>query len=352
MRSTVERTLERAIRGATDLVVAWDLAAPLQRSLDGLRSEIVDELLEGERDNVAELAGRLGRGEPDAKDRLAAHAARLLAVMRRRLRERASGPLRLYAELDARLPTSRPELLDDPALPTAMRQQILEDLDVLNRALGSYPRFLRLLGPWLARDRPTRVLDLAAGHGGFDLELAREARAQGIPLEITATDLKQEYLELGRAVAEREGLDVRFEVQDALDLSNLRREGAPRYDVITCTQSLHHFPVGLVAAMAHEAAATSAVLFVDGSRSLTTLLSIPSMCAVRFGHYGMVHDAFVSSRRFFVAEELRLFASLTPARERVRAFRIAPGFAVLRIEAPGDPSPAAPVGRRRHLPIA
>ncbi|MCC7540874.1 MAG: methyltransferase domain-containing protein [Deltaproteobacteria bacterium] len=346
------RTLDRAIRRVVDLAVAFDVTNPLQRALDARRREVVESLLAGEQGNVADVAARLGRAEPDAHDRLSALAERSLAVLRHDLRDAVSGPLRLYAAIDGRLPTRESELLDDPALPAGMRRQILEDLDHMNRTLGSYPRFLDLLAPWLATDRPTRILDLAAGHGGFDLELAREARARGIALEITATDLKREYLDIGRVVAEREGLDVRFEVQDALDLSNLRAPGAPRYDVITCTQSLHHFPVGLVSVMIHEAAATSAVLFIDGYRSLTTLLAVPSI-ALRFGHYGMFHDAFVSSRRFFVPEELRLLACVTPAAERTRAFRIPPGFTVLRIDPPtGAPAPAdRAAGSPRRLPV-
>lgn len=70
-----------------------------------------------------------------------------------------------------------------------------------------------------------RVLDVAAGNGNVTLAAARRFA------QVTSTDYVPELLEKGRARAQAEGLDVRFEVADV----ELLPYEAASFDVVTST---------------------------------------------------------------------------------------------------------------------
>jgi ubiquinone/menaquinone biosynthesis C-methylase UbiE len=148
----------------------------------------------------------------------------------------------------------------------------------------------------------------------------------GDRVEVTASDIRDEYLELGRRRMRGRAERVRFALQDATDLRNLGD-----VDILLCTQSLHHFPPGMVARMVGEAAraARAGAVFVDGERSIESLLlAVPVLFA--YGRtWPVVHDAVVSLRRMLSAEEMRLVAALAPgvpAHVRVEVERLPPGY--------------------------
>lgn len=305
----------------------------LTRGLGALRARVMARVLAEVRPRTGALAARLAAGDEDARAALDAEAESALATMRAAVRREAwqagigtallSGLDRLWSRPDAH------ELMDDPDLAPGLRSSILAVLDHFNTAFGSYEAFVDLLRPLLSRDAPTRILDLASGHGGFALAAARAARAEGLAVEITASDLRREYLDLGEAVARREGLSVRFSVQDARDFSNLTE----RFDVLTSTQSLHHLPPGLIAVMFEAAVRTAArgVVFVDGCRSVRTGLALGTFNSLRYRHRAFLHDTWVSARRFFAPEELELLARIGPWGDGVEARWAPPGFCVLRL---------------------
>ena len=302
-------------------------------SLAEVRSNAARQVFERYRPQAAELADGLARGEESARTELAAVAEGALAEMRAAVRREARLAGRAMALIETldrrwRKPEAR-ELMDDPDLDAGVRSQILESLDHFNVRLGSYQAFFDHLRPLLIPGRLTRVLDLASGHGGFALAAARAARDTGLAVDMTASDLRREYLELGEAVARREGLPVHFLVQDVRELSDLTDEG---FDVMTCTQSLHHLPPGLIAVMFEAAVRTAqrGVVFIDGSRSFRTALGLGLFATLRYRYRPFVHDTWVSTRRFYVPQELALLARLGPWGEAVEAFWCAPGFCVLR----------------------
>ncbi len=258
-----------------------------------------------------ELAARARGGDRSASQAYGELAERALSEMRSEILVQAR--LRGFAEhLVATIhrhfgDTDAQEYLDDPNLDRDVRVQLMTHLDELNRLVGNYRAFFRALEPLLSRSRPTRVLDLAAGHAGFALEAARIAARKGVEIEITATDLLPEYLDVGRHIAARDGLPVRFAAQDALDLSNF---GEGEYDVVMCTQSLHHFGSSMIARMFLEAmrVAGRGVVFIDGCRSLLHGALLPTATFVRYRNPAFTHDAWVSLRRFYTPEELGLVA--------------------------------------------
>ncbi len=311
-----------------------------------LRRNALESVLERHRGRAAALAGPLREGGPEARSALADLAERALGEFRAAVTTVASrrGITRATEALDRAWRTDAPELMDDPTLAPARRTRIIGALDRWNRLIDSYGAFLDTLRPLLRHDGPTRILDLAAGHGGFALALARSARREGLALDVTATDLRQEYLDVGQAHADRLGLDVTFRVQDALDLSDL---GADAADLIISTQAIHHFPPGLVAVMFEAAAraATRGVVFIDGCRSAWASAPLATVGALYLGSLDFVHDGVLSLRRFFVPEELELLARIGPWGDGARARWTRPGHCLLTL----DKRRAAPAPARAEL---
>ncbi len=306
---------------------------PLQRALVPLRAAAMTATLEPRRARAEAIAEDVRAGRAGARDQLAALATQALSAMRAEVARRARGAgllTRVLARGDELWRNcAAGELLDDPALDPALRTGIMTTLDQFNDAIAVYQRFLTELVPLAHPERPTRVLDLAAGHGGFAITAARWARQTGHDLRFTASDIKPEYLELGAAIARREGLPVEFAVQDAFDLTNL----APgTYDLIVCTQSLHHFPAGWVAVMFASAvgAAGRGVVFTDGYRSALAGAGAIVYGTLRARNPAWVHDAVVSTRRCYVPEELELLARIADPRGAVESSWLAPGHCLLR----------------------
>ena len=327
MRSIVDR----AVGFVAGEVTRRELRSPSVVMLARIRESASESTLSSVRSEALALAAAMDGGEAGASEAYGELAERALRDMRARVLEHArSLPGRLTARAHAGFgATDEQEYLDDPDLDPTMRVRLLDRLDHMNRQLGNYRAFFSAIQPVLRPGQRARVLDLAAGHGGFALEVARMARARGLAIEMTATDLRQEYLALGEAIGAREQLDVRFMVQDALDLTNLE-PGA--YDLIVCTQSLHHFPASMTARMFREAAraASRGVVFIDGCRSMMHGALIGGLARWRYQDREFAHDAWVSFRRFYCPEELGLLARLGPEADRVTASWMAPGHCLVR----------------------
>src|SRR5690606_17224264 len=226
-----------ALRKATRNLAAVGAPDPVRRLLAPARRLSAREVLTRFRPRADALASRLERGDPDAREELAALAEEALSAMRRGVLAKAAergGAINWAASVDEWWRhTEEGEYLDDPEVDQAVRVRIVSHLDAMNELLGSYQLFFERVRPWLRESAGTRLLDLAAGHGGFALAIARHARDEGIALEVVASDIKHEYLALGARRAESEELAVAFAEQDALDLSNL---SPGEYDIVTCTQ--------------------------------------------------------------------------------------------------------------------
>lgn len=283
------------------------------------------------RPRIDELAPRViahEREAIDAYDRLVHDAVS-------RMRAHRSVDHRWLTLVDRALYANRPELLDDPSFPEEARVHVLDRLDKLNALLGIYDSFAELVVPLVERARasgraPVSLHDLASGHGGFACLLKQRL---GEHVAITASDIRAEYLEIGRREANRRGLEVDFVVQDALSLHNLRAAGV---DILTCTQTLHHFAPGMIARMLGEAArvARTGIVFVDAERSLAAVALLTPFALLYGRSYAFVHDTVTSLRRMLYEEELALLAGLAPGmpeHAQVESGFTFPGHAYLRV---------------------
>lgn len=322
-----DATIDRVMRVARALPVV----DPVHRGLAAHRRAMVEGMRERWRSVVRAIEPEVLAGDAAATARYDALVADAIDELRRaRPAGRREAAL---AALDRAHYRDAPELLDDPSFPVDARQHVLATLDRLNENMGAYDRWVDLLEPVLAPrtdGSPVHVHDLASGHGGFALALKERLTGR---VRVTASDISDDYLELGRVAAARRGLDVDFVPQDATRLETL---GGPEVDVFVCTQSLHHFGPGMVARMLGEAArkARRAVVFVDGERGLVAALAVGAVMAAAGRAWPVLHDTVVSLRRMYVVEELLLLAHLAPglpSGARVTAGRLPPGYAHVEV---------------------
>ena len=311
--SQVERTL------ADDILTRR--APELRRTQDQYRA-------------ASRKARRPPAAQEQALDALGALAAEMIGSLRARLACLPSDRplLSLVARLDAQLPTDALEYMDDPRLDGRKREAVVAALDRVTRHAGDFHLLARLLEPLYGPPAasPTTVLDLASGAGGFPVALAKIA---GRPrnLRIIASDLDQAFLEQGRQLAERNGVAelLRFLPLDALTLP---REvlGEP-VDIVTCTRALHHFGPEATTRMLTRAlgCARRGVVFVDISRSISRMF-MAAWAGVVSGNWRFAHDAVVSVRKAFTAQEMRLISACVPGGEGLETFYAAPGYVVVR----------------------
>lgn len=332
------RPLAASLEALLQLASHFPIIDPIGRGLAERRRELGAALLPSAQARLRPLWAGVLCGEPAAVAAYDQAVQDTLDTLRARTAEAtgaAAGPgTALLGHLDRWLYKNQEELLDDVHFPMAQRLQILETLDRLNVHLGSYRRWCEALEPLIAAaaartGAPVELHDLAAGHGGFAIAVKEHFGAR---VAVTASDLHPEYLELGRPRARRRGVEVRFVQQDATRLQNLQGSGV---ELFLCTQSVHHFPPGMVARMLGEAtrAAGTGVCFIDGERGYFPLLLAPLMGA--YGRsWGALHDTWVSLRRMYLAEELELLARLAPALPdgaKLAAARLPPGHLMLTI---------------------
>jgi len=315
IQQAIDHGLDEFVCAAAQFMSFWGRPTPTGIALASLREHAANEAFMASHTRLIKLAeifaGESKAKTERAKEDLVQLANEAFLSMRKQVDHQAQrswrGPIadfdRTWRETDT------VELIDRPNFDKEKRVRLMAGLDHMNVTLGTYASFFDSLRPFLRTDRPTRIHDLAAGHGGFLLEVANIAKREGLQLELVASDIAEEYLEIGRAHAALAGHEIRFEVQDALDTSNLE-EGA--YDIVVCTQSLHHFPPGLIALLTHEALriASRAVVLIDGARSKMNAALIPALGILRYRDIPFAHDSWVSLRRFFTPEELGLLARM------------------------------------------
>jgi ubiquinone/menaquinone biosynthesis C-methylase UbiE len=143
------------------------------------------------------------------------------------------------------------ELLDIPG--QASEQDLVETLRDIRRAnifgLGTWviKYHLARLVEDFPDNRTLRVLDIATGSADIPEELCRWAQKAGRKIEITATDISPEILQVARERIKRAGFEdaVYFVACDAIAAPFA--EGA--FDIVTCSLALHHLSL----AAAHNA---------------------------------------------------------------------------------------------------
>lgn len=325
-----------AIRASRALRRLYD-GPPFRRAQAEARERALEGTLARHRDRVEPLHARVRRRDPAAIVEFDARVAAAVAELRVHEGDVARGALqRTQHVVDRLLYADRQEWLDDPAFDRRLRVRTLDRLDRLNEAIGSYDAFFAAIEPAIERARsagvarPT-IVDLASGHAMFAVALALRFGAREGRVRVVATDLAPEYLAIGARHAAALAMSeeaISFVQQDALDLRDLETKVGP-VDVVCCTQTLHHFPPGMVARLLAEATSVAryGAVLVDGERNPFVLAVIAALAhAIGRGSIPFLHDSVVSVRRMYSEQELALVAALSPKGEGEPARAIERGW--------------------------
>ncbi|MGZ3789170.1 MAG: class I SAM-dependent methyltransferase [Bacteriovorax sp.] len=233
------------------------------------------------------------------------------------------------------------ELIDDPHFLLSQKHKILHGLHLKNIYCGTYIKALSLLSPHIFKinsneRRPARILELASGMGQLTFGLYDAALKLGMDLEITGSDIVEDYIESANKHASEKKLPVEFKVIDAFHLDKLE---ANSYDIIFTLHSMHHFSPEQLAQIMRgaEKVATRAFIGIDGYRGLGNLLfmmgsglaaSLLSLNPI------FLHDSLISGRRMFSSKQLEIIAKVSCPHSLINALHLSPGLTMIEILRP------------------
>lgn len=130
---------------------------------------------------------------------------------------------------------------------------------------------------------------------------------------------------MGGSLAQERELPVIFRVINAFDMNDLKDE---EFDVVLICGSTHHFKPGQVAMMIAQAkrVATSYFVSIDGRRGIDNLLGVVPLPLVTF-KFALLHDAWLSGRKFYSEYELEHIARIAAPNASIRTDYLGPaGF--------------------------
>ncbi|MEX0818181.1 MAG: methyltransferase domain-containing protein [Pirellulaceae bacterium] len=167
-----------------------------------------------------------------------------------------------------------PERMDDPALDPDEHRRALRGLQRINAWTGNPALIQKYV--WKAAcergARPLRVLDIATGAADLPIQLVRVSPRRQVArdIEMHACDVSDQALAVARQNCSAADADVRL---FRLDVVN---EDIPeRYDVVICSQFLHHLSRPDAELVLHKMkAAATRVIIVDLERSRVNWLQV------------------------------------------------------------------------------
>lgn len=194
------------------------------------------------------------------------------------------------------------ELLDEPQHEPRELAQSLGHLAAVNRWLGGVSAILSHIKPYLRTDRATRILDVATGSGDIPYRVARWARRHGRDVQIVATDVHPQMLELAAARCS-EFSEITVEPANALQLPYADNS----FDIVMLSLALHHFDSDDQPRVLRELGRVSsnAVLVNDLERTWLNYAGCRLLAHTFWRRNRLTrHDGPLSVLRSFTAEEL------------------------------------------------
>ena len=195
------------------------------------------------------------------------------------------------------------EILDQPAHDLARLEHSLDHVAQINRLLGGNRGVIGVLKRVLPRRG--RVLDVGTGSGALPRAIVRWARSEKRDLQVTATDIHPQTLEIARNRS-RAYSEILTERADALNLPY-----APHsFDVAVLSLTLHHFEGDRQAQVLQQLARVARVVVVSElERCWPNYLGARLLAATWWrGNPITRHDGPLSVLRAYTAAELRELA--------------------------------------------
>jgi flavin-dependent dehydrogenase/2-polyprenyl-3-methyl-5-hydroxy-6-metoxy-1,4-benzoquinol methylase len=166
-----------------------------------------------------------------------------------------------------------PERMDDPELDRDEHARALRGLQRINAWTGNAALVWKHISN-TAREigaRPLRVLDIATGSADVPIALLGMSASHGVKVEIDACDFSAQAIAIAAEKCAAANAAVRLFRHDIV-----RDEIADRYDVVMCSQFLHHLTNEQVAVVLRKmkSAAARRVVVVDLERSAANWLQV------------------------------------------------------------------------------
>ncbi|TWU46219.1 hypothetical protein Poly51_56150 [Rubripirellula tenax] len=207
----------------------------------------------------------------------------------------------------------QPEWMDQPGLSSERHAAALSGLVRLNSFTGVSAAMYRQLRKLAVNrnGRAMKVLDIASGAGDVPIAWAKKARRDGLALQVTTIDISHFAAEEQQRRASAAGVTIRSLTADCLTAP------LPQgFDLVTCSLFMHHLNhsevVRLLQSM--QVAANDGILICDLDRSRANL-GLVTIGAHMLSRSRIVHhDAKVSVRSAFTAEEFKAIAEKSLSR--------------------------------------
>jgi len=208
------------------------------------------------------------------------------------------------------LRSQQQEWLDANDIPARDLHKNLDDLQWLNRYLGSHWLVLRAfqhLWHGAGCPRHLRVLDVGTGAGDIPALLTRWGRRRGVQLTIVAVDNHRGVIQYVRSV-QRSLSHLTVVQADGVCLPFHART----FDVVVCSTMLHHldWPQGIALLHSMAAVARYGVVVNDLVRSRLHYYAARLVLSVVARHHVTRYDGPLSVLRAYSLEEVREMARL------------------------------------------
>ncbi|MEK9152495.1 MAG: class I SAM-dependent methyltransferase [Patescibacteria group bacterium] len=214
------------------------------------------------------------------------------------------------------------EMLDDPAVPAAVKSRAMNGLDGYNRRSGAYWLFAQTTASLLpASIRRPRILELGAGRGELSARVAEILARRGTPAKVVASDISEDFVSAMAGNARLRSLGIEAAAIDAT------ATGLPgdSFDLAVFTQALHHLSPPQVARLLSEGTRVARqLLIIDGWRHPLLLLASPAFWLL--GNYQSFHDGIISLRRMYSAEAIRDLGRQCPSQVNLDINFLPPGY--------------------------
>jgi ubiquinone/menaquinone biosynthesis C-methylase UbiE len=207
------------------------------------------------------------------------------------------------------------ELLDAPSHDMAELDESLGHVASVNRWLGGVRAITRYITPVIAQQGSVRLLDVATGSADIPLRIAQWARKRKLAVEIVATDIHPQMLELAQRRC-RGHPEITVERADALALPY----ADDTFDASMLSLALHHFEGDAQLRVLREMARVSKqlVLVNDLERTRLNYLGARLLAATYWrGNRLTRHDGPLSVLRSFTRKELQSIGRAAGLKDRV-----------------------------------
>lgn len=198
-----------------------------------------------------------------------------------------------------------PELMDDPALPSAPHEQALKGLERINAVSLAGPQIFKALKSFAKERRYLKILDVATGGGDIPIRLWELSRREGFLFDVYACDKSDTALEYAKDQARKRRVPVRFFQLD------VERDPLPQgFDVIVSSLFLHH--LSLLAGRRFlknlSTAARQGFILNDLMRTLPGFVAAKAGCHLLSASRVVHQDGPQSVRAAFTLREIKHLA--------------------------------------------